>query len=371
MNLFHSKITNLLFLFFVATAMIACGGGSKRDKTPAPPPEASEWLIPTNLIFDGGPGPDGIPAIGDPQFVSAAAASHVGDSDLAIAARFGGEVKIYPHDIMDWHEIVNDDSAEGPFTTSYCPLTGSAVTWQGDLSHADPSFGVSGLLFNSNLLLYDRETASVWSQMYEIGVNGPRAGEIPERIQVIEASFGTLRSMYPDARVMTRSTGYNRNYDEYPYGGYKDDEGLFFPVGNVDQRLHPKTRVIGIRSAAGLDSTVSKVYQIGAFGAATQTINEDFEGQSIVVVGNSNLDFAAIYSRELSDGTILNFSPIDDDLPNVMSDDEGNTWDIFGTAVSGPRAGEQLAMTESYTAFWFAWVAFFPEAAIHFNQSAQ
>jgi hypothetical protein len=370
MNLFHSKITNLLFLFIVATLIIACGGGSKRDKTPAFPREASEWLIPADQIIDGGPGPDGIPAIENPQFVNATSASHVGDSDIAIAVRHGGEVRIYPHDIMDWHEIVNDESADGPFTTSYCPLTGSAVTWQGELSHADPSFGVSGLLFNSNLLLYDRQTDSIWSQMYEISVSGSRSGEVAARMQVIEASFSTLRSMFPDARVMTRDTGFNRDYGVYPYGNYKEVSGLLFPVGNVDQRLHPKTRVIGIRSASGLDSTASKVYQLDGFGSPTMTINEEFEGQSIVVVGNSDLDFAAIYSRELSDGTILNFSPLDDDLPNVMSDDEGNTWDVFGTAVSGLRAGEQLAMTESYTAFWFAWVAFFPEAAIHFNQSA-
>jgi hypothetical protein len=99
----------------------------------------------------------------------------------------------------------------------------------------------------------------------------------------------------------------------------------------------------------------------------TQVINDQIGTLSYVAVGNSDLNFAAIYNRELADGTILAFTPVQGDLPNVMSDDEGNVWDIFGTAVSGLRAGEQLGKTNSYTAFWFAWAAFFPDSEIYFN----
>jgi len=124
--------------------------------------------------------------------------------------------------------------------------------------------------------------------------------------------------------------------------------------------MQPKDRLIGIH-----DDSKSRVYQLGAFGASTQAINDQFNDQSIVVVGNSALSFAAIYSRVLADGTILNFSPINADLPNVMSDDEGNVWDIFGTAVSGPRAGTQLGKTRSYVAMWFAWVSHFEEVDLY------
>jgi hypothetical protein len=126
--------------------------------------------------------------------------------------------------------------------------------------------------------------------------------------------------------------------------------------------MHPKQRVIGIH-----DGTASKVYQLGAFGLSTQTINDQFGSQSIVVVGNSKLNYAAIYNRVLSDGSVLAFEPIQDALPNVMSDTEGNIWDIFGTAVSGPRVGEQLASVNSYTAMWFAWSAHFSTVELHFN----
>jgi hypothetical protein len=111
-NLFRAKTVNFLFPYSVASAMIACGGDKNSDETPVDPMgNPGAWLIPSSQIVDGGPGSDGIPAIGDPQFVSAASAKYIANSDLAIAARYGGEVKIYPHHIVDWHEIVNDESA--------------------------------------------------------------------------------------------------------------------------------------------------------------------------------------------------------------------------------------------------------------------
>jgi hypothetical protein len=354
----------LLSLLIVA----GCSGGGGGGEVPVAAADTSEWLISRDFVFDGGPGPDGIPALESPNFESASTILTVNPNDLAIAVQHNGEIKIYPHDIMDWHEIVNDGPDDDPLVLSYCPLTGSALAWLGTATDANATFGVSGLLYNSNLLLYDRESRSLWSQMYEASVNGPRIRELPPRVQLIEAKFGTLRDMYPDATVMTRNTGYIRDYPDYPYGDYKQSSDLLFPVSNADNRMHPKTRVIGLRSGSGVSpDTLTRVYQLGAFGPATQAINDQFGNQSIVVVGNTDLDFAVIYDRELADGTILTFAPVENDLPNILSDDEGNVWDAFGTAVSGPRAGTQLEMTKSYTAYWFAWVSHFSNAEIYFN----
>ncbi len=339
--------------------LAACGGGGGSGGTPD---TGSQWLIPASQVVDGGPGKDGIPAIDAPEFESASTIATVAPDMLVVVVRYHGDVKAYPHDILDWHEVVNDGLTADPITISYCPLTGSAVGWAGDAGQVRRSFGVSGLLYNSNLILYDRMTDSHWSQMLQQSVNGERIGEIPAKFQVVEMKFSTLEAMYPDALVMTRQTGWRRDYDQYPYGFYRSHEGLLFPVEPLDNRLHLKTRVIGIHSGS-----VSKVWQRDGFGTTTQTFNEQFGNRSIVVVGNSDLDFAVIYDRELPDGTILNFSPLQNDLPNVMTDSEGNVWDVFGIAVSGPRAGQQLGMTESYTAFWFAWASFFADPVIHFN----
>lgn len=354
-----SNPERILFSVIAALFLVSCGGGGGGDSNQS---NSDVWLIPSAEVADGGPGKDGIPAIDEPAFESASTISSVAQDMLVVVVRYDAEVKAYPHDIMDWHEVVNDGPRADPYTISYCPLTGSAVAWNGDANASRRSFGVSGLLYNSNLILYDRKTDSRWSQMLQQSVWGPRSGEEAKRIQVFETTFATLQTMYPNAQVMTRQTGWNRDYDRYPYGFYRSHEGLLFPVAKKDSRLHLKSRVIGIHS-----TSASRAYQLDGFGATTQALNEQFEDQSIVVVGNTAQNFAVIYSRVLSDGTILNFAPLQDELPNVMTDDEGNVWDVFGTAVSGPRAGEQLGMTRSFTAMWFAWAAFFEDGEIYFN----
>lgn len=344
----------------VATMLSSCGGGGGNGGNGAN--AGGDWLIREQDVYDTGNGVDGIPTLSNPVFESAATITTVDPDDMVIALRYAGEVRVYPIDILEYHEIVNDGTATDPFTLSYCPLTGSAVAWLGNATHADKSFGVSGLLYESNLILFDRETQSYWSQMLQLAVHGSRRGERPTTMQVIELPFSTLVAMYPDAMVMTRDTGHSRPYDESPYGAYDTSGNLAFEVSFWDTRLFPKVRVVGIH-----DDRNSKVYQFPQMGPTTITINDQFANQSIVVIGNTILNFAVIYDRKLADGTILAFNPIQDDLPNVMSDTEGNTWDVFGTAVSGPRTGEQLARTRSFKAMWFAWGVFFRNAEIHFN----
>lgn len=340
------------------------GGGSNPLGSSGSSANTYEWQIPPSGVVDGGPGKDGIPSIDEPVFQAAASTTDVAADQYVVAVAVDGAIKAYPHNILDWHEVVNDAQGGLSFVLSYCPLTGTALAWESGTNNTNKEYGVSGLLYNSNLILYDRATDSRWSQMLSRSVWGARAGERAQRLQVIETKFSTLQSMYPAARVLTRNTGWQREYDAYPYDNYRTDDNLLFPVEREDNRLHPKTRVIGIRSD---ENNISKVYQLGSFGESTQTINDQFDDRAIVVVGNSQQDIAAIYSRDLADGTILNFSPLQDQLPIIMTDNEGNIWDVFGMAVSGPRAGTRLESTSSYTAFWFAWAAFHFNADIYFN----
>jgi len=359
-----TRIFSLQALPVIATALalVSCGGGGGDAASPTVTASGpGGWSIPVGGVVDGGPGKDGIPALNTPSFQRTSADNDTRDSTLVVGVFHEGEYRAFPHDIMNWHEVTNDTLNFNPYVLSYCPLTGSAVAWDVDDSSANAEFGVSGLLYNSNLILYDRQSDSNWSQMLEESVQGGRSGETPDRIQVVETTWATWRAMYPDSWVLSRNTGHTRAYDQYPYGNYRSNEELLFPVTHEDNRLHPKTRVIGIRSANN-----SRVYQISDFGAVTQTINDQFDSMSIVVVGNTAQNFAAIYNRSLPDGTLLTFSPLDGQLPNVMQDNEGNVYNIFGIAVSGPRSGTQLESTQSFTAMWFAWVAFFNDAEIYF-----
>ena len=353
---FREIVPILLFCVFVS----ACGGGGGSSAGPDQPDTG--WLIPNAEVIDAGPGRDGIPSIDRPIMALAADVTGIRPTELVIGIELDGVVHAYPHNILNWHEVVNDSINFDSFVISYCPLTGSAMSWDIDDSRSDVEFGVSGLLYNSNLILYDRETDSHWSQMLELSVEGTRRNNRPVRKQLIETTWATWQQMYPDSFVLTRLTGFTRDYDSYPYQDYRFSDELLFPVANTDNRLQAKTRVVGIRG-----TTTNKVYQLDGFGASTVAINDQFEGTPIVVVGNTSRNFAAIYGRELSDGTILDLTGIDGQLPAVMQDSEGNVWDVFGHAISGPRTGEELEITQSYISMWFAWAAFFPSTDIHFN----
>ena len=358
-------VGEMTFLAALAATLGACGGGGGGGgSTPTSGSSGANWTIPETAVIDAGPGRDGIPSIDRPvmQLAADVPDREILPNELIVGVLHEGTIHAYSHNILNWHEVVNDSIDFNDFIVSYCPLTGSAMSWDADDSLTNTEFGVSGLLYNSNLILYDRNSGSRWSQMLQQSVQGSRVREQPARIQVVETRWSTWQAMYPDSFVLTRVTSYSRDYDAYPYANYRANEELLFPVERQDNRLHPKTRIIGIHG-----STASKVYQVSGFGSTTQAINDQFDGQPIVAAGNSRSDIAVIFGRELADGTILTFTALDDQLPNILQDTEGNTWDVFGNAVSGPRAGERLPMTNSFTAFWFAWAAFFDSPEIHFN----
>ena len=175
-----------------ATLLVASCGGSGGG-APAGPPVAGggNWIIPQAEVVDGGPGQDGIPAIDTPVFQPVADDTFLFPGDLVIGVFIDGEYRAYPHKILNWHEVVNDSVMSDDFVLSYCPLTGSALAWDVDDGSGNPEFGVSGLLYNSNLIMYDRDSGSRWSQMLEQAVWGQRVREVPDRIQVIETTWAT------------------------------------------------------------------------------------------------------------------------------------------------------------------------------------
>ncbi len=315
----------------------------------------AEWLIPRSDIVDGGPGKDGIPSIDDPNFTLATNIGHLDPSDLVIGIKIGDEVRAYPHKILDYHEIVNDQLLNTPVCVTYCPLTGTAIAWNRVINGEVTEFGVSGLLYKNNLIPYDRQTDSEWSQMLNLSVHGENKGFNVETFNIVEAKWSTWLNSYPSSKVLSLQTGYSRDYNRYPYGDYKtDDDFLLFPVGNKDDRLPNKERVHGIE----IDSSYV-AYPIKEFGSELTVSNTEIEGKKIVIFGSNRDNIVESYYRTI-DGNTLTFSAVRGEYPVVLKDESGSEWNIFGEAVSGPKKGQQLRSTQSYNGYWFAFADFFP-----------
>jgi hypothetical protein len=351
-----------LMIILIALGFIYILTGCDDEASVNSPTISGDWLIPSDQVFDGGPGKDGIPALVNASFIDPAQATYLKDDDLVIGVEVNGEIRAYPHPILDWHEIINDQIGQTHIAVTYCPLTGSGIGWNRNIQGEVTTFGVSGLLYNTNLIPYDRATNSNWSQMTLKAVNGQRIGLPADLIPMVETTWKTWKDIYPSSKVVSNLTGYNRQYGLYPYSDYRTNHSrLLFPVNVSDSRLPRKERVLGILGTSG---SGNKVYQISAFPDGIGVIHDNIGNESVVVAGSAGHNFGVVYKRMLAGGVELSFSPIQDSLPAVMVDNEGTTWDVFGTGLSGPRAGQKLEPTRSFIAYWFAWVAFYPNPEI-------
>ena len=200
-------------------------------------------LVSVREIHSGGPKRDGIPAIDNPKFVGVAQVGYLDDDDRVLGIDFEGAVRAYPVKILNWHEIVNDRVGNVGVLISYCPLCGSGMVFR---VAADSRYGVSGLLYNSDMLLYDRATESLWSQIMGQAIAGPSKGTRLDPIPVRHTSWKSWREAHPTTSVLSPRTGYAMDYGRYPYGDYESSRRLSFPVGERNRRYHPKEWVIGL-----------------------------------------------------------------------------------------------------------------------------
>lgn len=347
------KLSGLVLATFLLTS--CGGGGSSSGGGGGGESSTANWTIPQSEVIDGGPGRDGIPALDNPLFVPPSQTTE-SSADLVVGYKTDTSVRAAPHSILNWHEILNDESSSTALVVSYCPLTGSPVVWESGMT-GETRFGVSGLLYQSNLILFDRTSDSHWAQMLEQSVEGSRVDERPVKRPVIQTTYATWLQMYPDSEILSRDTGIDRDYGRYPYNDYRSNSELLFQVQPLDTRLHEKRFVLGVN--IGDDSIA---YPINLFTSDVQVFNEVFNTVSFVVAGSSTRSLAVAFSSSLSDGTVLEFSASPDPLPALLVDDEGTTWDVFGEAIAGPRQGEQLGFPGTngrvQNAYWFAWAAF-------------
>jgi hypothetical protein len=334
-------------------------------------------LVETDRIVSGGPPPDGIPPVDEPRFDTIDEVDWLDDNEPVLAVTIGGESRAYPVQIMIWHEIVNDQIAGVPVSVTYCPLCNSALVFDRRLTGPDGaerlvSFGTSGLLYNSDLLMYDRQTESLWSQLIGLGVAGVLTGVELDRYPVQTLSYADWREQNPDGLVLNRITGQERNYGANPYELYdQESDTPFLFDGDADDRLPPKRRVVGVATPDGSQAVAVDHALLQSEGVVPVT----FDGRELVAVmvsgAASALDSGTIAEGRtvgstavldpVVDGQRLTLTAADAGLTDAET---GSTWTLAGTATSGPLAGSTLEVVPHTDPFWFAWAAFYPDTVL-------
>ncbi len=297
----------------------------------------AQCLIPQNLIVSGGLGKDGIPALTNPAVVPAeTATTFLVPEDLVLGVVINGEARAYPHGVLWWHEIINDVLGGRPILVSFCPLTGSGIVSDPDLNGQLHNFGVSGLLFDNNLIMFDRTTDSLWSQMRLDSICGDLSGTRPPLLPVVQSTWAAWKAMHPTTTAVSFDTGFSRDYNRYPYGDYDrvDNAQLLFPQTTVDPRLPTKENVLGITHGG-----ISRAYSMTRMGsvAARGAINDVVNGLSVLVVFDGPSELAMPFDRTRESGEVLTFQLAEDaGFPFSLRDQEtGSLWNLNGVAVSG------------------------------------
>ncbi len=277
----------------------------------------SKHTISTSEILSGGPPKDGIPAILEPKWIPAAMAGFMLDEDRVLALIHNGEAKAYPIKILNWHEIVNDTVGGKPVFVTYCPLCGTGMAFDATIEGKHYTFGVSGLLYKSDVLMYDHQTESLWSQILQEAVTGELSGTGLKLLPLIHTTWSAWKNEQPETLVLSVDTGYLRNYLRDPYADYEKTDGLMFPVGKIDRRRPPKSWTLGIKR-----NGITRAYPFTELNKGPRSFTDQIGSETIRISYDAESRTARI--RHL-DGK---------ELPAVI-------------------------------AYWFAWAAFHPETELY------
>lgn len=329
-------------------------------------------LVPLEEVISGGPPPDGIPAIDRPDFVSLAAAdAWLKGAEPVLALRIGSDARAYPLQILMWHEIANDVVGGKPVAVTYCPLCNSGLVFERVVDGVTLDFGTSGKLYKSDLLMYDRQTHSLWAQMEGRAVVGDRAGTRLTPVPANTIAYEDFKAIYPHGKVLSRDTGHRRAYGRNPYEGYDQPDGRpFLFRGQLDSRRPPKERVVGI--AVGETARAYPWPLLESRGV----IHDTLAGTRLVIfyrpgalsalddsdmAGSRAVGATAVFSP-VADGRILTFEAV---TGGFRDHETGSVWNLLGHAIRGPAAGTRLRPVPHVDAFWFAWAAFHPKTTLH------
>jgi hypothetical protein len=277
-------------------------------------------LIPPGEILPGGPGRDGIPSLEYPAFVSAEEADFLKSRDRILGIELNGVTRAYPIRILNYHEIVNDAIGGQAVVITFCPLCNSGIAFDAIVGRERLEFGVSGLLYNSDVLLYDRQTGSLWSQIKKMAVSGDMKGTALNAFPLTHTTWRDWVARHPDTEVLSDDTGYRRSYNVDQYSGYGRDSKLYFPVAHENSDYRRKSLVMGLE----IDGHF-KAYPFSELKKSPKVFVDEFQGRSFEVQYDKRNETARIVGKDDNDG---------EEWPTLIS-------------------------------FWFAWYAFHPDTEVY------
>ncbi len=347
-----------------AVALAGCGEPTR------PGDEGGEFFpgecdLEARYLFSSPVGRGGIPILDNPEFISAQPSeenSYLQDGDRVIGLVRNGQALAIPHNILWYHEIVNLDGEE-PISVTYCPITASSLAF-GREAIDGRRFGVSGVLFMNNLIMYDIGSGeSFWPQMFGDARCGPRAGTVLSRVPVVEMTWAGWKDLYPETLVVSSEVNISRDYATNPYGDYdsiESDEFLFPQMPPLDRRRPVKERVVGLPSVDAEPGIAFPFQALIDEPGSWSVVNATWNGLDAVVLWSDQRQGGAVFHPKHPDtGDPLTFRA--ETTSGIVDDQTGTRWNAAGAAVEGPLAGVTLdPFEEAYTAYWGAWAAFHP-----------
>jgi len=321
---------------------------------------------PLDKIVSGGPPQDGIPSIDSPKFQSVQEADKIlEDSEFVLGLNINGDIRVYPLQILVWHEIVNDVVGGKPIAVTYCPLCFTNQVFNRTLIDGNiVEFGTSGKLYNSNLVMYDRKSNSLWSQALGEGIVGDYSGIKLEKIPFDIAYWKEWKKLYPESKVLSRDTGSVRPYGADPYGNYYTNDLILFPLANDDKRLGLKEIVIGLEN-----KNQYKAYKLQDI-ENNKVINDVIGKDKKIALVSLQPFMVRIFDRGIDDNVNdkgkkiivdLFYNETNNTLIDRVTDSELN---FDGKFINGQLQDKQLKQLAMDQSFWFEWAAFHPETEV-------
>ena len=199
------------------------------------------------------------------------------DDDFVLGVALNGEARAYPLAMMVWHQLANDNLGGVPILVTFCRICGAGIVYDRVVGDRTLSFGMSGLIYRADILLYDRETDSLWSRFLDEAVAGPSAGEpilgLPNKLETL----GEWKSRFPDSTIVSRKNSYGIDYNNAPMGGLTAADGVFETLPR-ELRYHPAMPVVGVRQGGK-----SKAYPAGEVLLEGGTIRDNFDGVPVTL----------------------------------------------------------------------------------------